>query len=64
MLLTERLFVDTAGWMAMADSKDPLHLPSVHTRDHWLEKGGILTTSNYIVDETLTLIRSRKHAHV
>jgi hypothetical protein len=59
MMPTERLFVDTAGWMAMADSKDPLHLTSVHTRDGWLEKDGILTTSNYIVDETLTLIRMR-----
>jgi uncharacterized protein len=55
----ERLFVDTAGWMAMADLKDPLHLPSVHVRDSWLEKGSILTTSNYVLDETLTLIRMR-----
>ena len=55
----ERLFVDTAGWMAMADLKDPLHLTSVHARDSWLEKGGILTTSNYVLDETLTLIRMR-----
>jgi predicted nucleic acid-binding protein len=59
MPLRERLFVDTAGWMAMADSKDPLHLKSIDTRDHWLEKDGILTTSNYILDETLTLIRMR-----
>lgn len=55
----ERLFVDTAGWMAMADSKDPLHLKSLQTRDHWLENGGIITSSNYIIDETLTLIRMR-----
>ena len=57
--MIDRLFVDTAGWMAMADSKDPLHLTSLHTRDHWLEKGGILTTSNYVLDEMLTLIRMR-----
>lgn len=43
----------------MGDLKDPLHQKSLHIRDHWLEKGGILTTSNYIVDETLTLIRMR-----
>ena len=55
----KRLFVDTAGWMAMADAKDPLHAGSVSIKDKWLEKDGILFTSNYIFDETLTLIRMR-----
>ena len=55
----KRLFVDTAGWMAMADAKDPLHQKSVRFRDKSLEQGTILVTSNYILDETLTLIRMR-----
>ena len=54
-----RIFVDTAGWMAMADARDPLHTKSVEVRDNWLEKGGVLVTSNYILDESLTLIRMR-----
>ena len=54
-----RLFVDTAGWMTMADAKDPLHLASLVFRDHELEKGTVLFTSNYVLDETLTLIRMR-----
>jgi uncharacterized protein len=54
-----RLFVDTAGWMAMADSKDPVHQHSLQYRDESLEQGAILFTSNYILDETLTLIRMR-----
>ncbi|MBW2355095.1 MAG: type II toxin-antitoxin system VapC family toxin [Deltaproteobacteria bacterium] len=29
----KRLFVDTAGWMAMADAKDPLHGSAVRARD-------------------------------
>ena len=45
--------------MAMADSKDPHHLASLDSRDHWLEADGLLVTSNYILDETLTLIRIR-----
>jgi hypothetical protein len=53
------LYVDTAGWMAMADRKDPLNAVAIATRDLWLENNGILVTSNYIVDETLTLIRMR-----
>jgi hypothetical protein len=54
-----RLFVDTAGWMAMADGNDPLHRKSIQFRDKSLEQGAILVTSNYILDETLTLIRMR-----
>jgi len=53
------LFVDTAGWMSMADKSDHRHLDSIRIRDEWLGQGGILITTNYIVDETLTLIRIR-----
>lgn len=55
----KRLFVDTAGWMAMADAKDPMHTSFRTARDQWLEAGGMLVISNYVVDETLTLIRMR-----
>lgn len=55
----KRLFVDTAGWMAMADANDPRHPSSLQVRDRWLEQAGILVTSNYVIDETLTLIRMR-----
>lgn len=55
----KRLFVDTSGWMAMTDAKDPLHDAAITSRDQWLEQGGRLLVSNYIVDETLTLIRMR-----
>jgi len=53
------LFVDTGGWMAMADEADPAHLGSRCARDEWLRAGGILLTIDYIMDETLTLIRMR-----
>ena len=55
----KRLFVDTAGWMATSDAKDPLYLNSLQERDLWLEEGGILITTDYVIDETLTLIRIR-----
>lgn len=55
------LFLDTAGWMSMADGGDPLHLETTGTRDRFLEEGGIMVTSDYIIDETLTLIRRRIH---
>ena len=43
----------------MADAKDPLHQESLYSRDEWFEKGAVLVTSNYILDEALTLIRMR-----
>jgi predicted nucleic acid-binding protein len=53
------VFVDTAGWMACADRADPAHLQCCSARDAALEAGHILVTTDFIVDETLTLIRFR-----
>jgi predicted nucleic acid-binding protein len=53
------LFVDTAGWMACADGSDPSHCKTVAVRDSWLEGGGLFVTSDYVADETLTLLRIR-----
>jgi predicted nucleic acid-binding protein len=53
------LFVDTAGWMACADGSDPAHGKAVAVRDSWLEGGGLFVTSDYVADETLTLLRIR-----
>jgi predicted nucleic acid-binding protein len=53
------LFVDTAGWMACADAGDPKHLEARSARDHWLEQGYLLLTTDYVIDETLTLLRFR-----
>jgi predicted nucleic acid-binding protein len=53
------LFVDTAGWMACADESDPAHRKAVAVRDSWLKGGGYFVTSDYVADETLTLLRIR-----
>ncbi len=53
------LFVDTSGWMACADGGDPTHVQTVAVRDSWLEAGGAFVTTDYVADETLTLIRIR-----
>jgi predicted nucleic acid-binding protein len=53
------VFVDTAGWMACADGADPAHAQSAAARDAALEAGRILVTSDFVADETLTLIRFR-----
>ena len=53
------IFVDTAGWMACADEGDPAHQRARESRDVALEQGNVLVTTDYVVDETLTLIRVR-----
>ena len=53
------LFVDTAGWMACADAADPAHHAACAARDQWLEREGLLLTTDYVTDETLSLIRFR-----
>lgn len=52
-------FVDTAGWVACADAADPFHSQSIAARDAWLKSGGLLLTTDYVADETLTLLRLR-----
>ena len=55
----DRLFVDTAGWMALADARDRAHVNAKRVRDNHLHDGGVLITTDFVVDETLTLIRMR-----
>ncbi|MFM8809682.1 MAG: type II toxin-antitoxin system VapC family toxin [Chthoniobacterales bacterium] len=57
--MKKRLFVDTAGWMACADRNDPAHARSVAVRDAKLRAGFLLVTTDYVLDETLTLLRLR-----
>lgn len=53
------IFVDTAGWMMLADGSDPAHRKAIAARDSWLERGGTFVSSDFILDETLTLLRFR-----
>jgi len=53
------VFVDTAGWMACADGADTAHQASWAARDAALEAGRMLVTTDYVADETLTLLRLR-----
>ncbi len=45
--------------MACADSADPAHRRAARARDAALEEGKVLVTTDYVIDETLTLIRTR-----
>ncbi len=52
----ERVFVDTSGWYALADGRDPHH----EAAKGWFEQNALpLVTTDYVLDETLTFIRMK-----
>ena len=52
----KRLFVDTGAWYALVDKNDPDH----KSAEHFMTNNKIpLLTTNFIFDETITLIISR-----
>lgn len=53
------VFVDTAGWVACADRRDQSHVDCRDARDAELKGGRMLVTTDYVVDETLTLLKIR-----
>lgn len=57
------MFVDTAAWVAAADGSDAANVAVRDARDRWLSEGGRLTTTDYVIDETLTTIRFRLGLH-
>ena len=52
----KRVFVDTGAWYALVDANDPDH---GRVTECFREFQGRLVTSNYILDEILTLTRYR-----
>ncbi len=53
------LFVDTSGWVASANRADLRHADMIRARDDWMSQGGMMVTTDYVVDEALTHMRTR-----
>jgi predicted nucleic acid-binding protein len=54
-----KLFVDTSAWLALFDKNDQFHKQAVE-KNVMIKKGRIeLITSEYVIDECITLIRFR-----
>jgi predicted nucleic acid-binding protein len=50
------VFVDTSAWFAISVPRDPAHLATLS----WYRSNRLpVVTTDYVVDETLTLLRSR-----
>lgn len=56
-------FVDTSGWYALIDRKDARHARVVAGIRRFVEKRVTLVTSDYVVDESATLLKARIGSH-
>jgi len=55
--MSEAVFIDTGFFKALVNGKDDFHKKSVEIWGKFSKSKIVLTTSNYIVDESLTVIR-------
>jgi len=53
------IFVDTQGWVALNNKRDKFHQKAVTVNKAYIKQGNKFITSNYVLDETYTLILSR-----
>lgn len=53
------IFIDTSGFKAVVDNNDEFHQKAVKIWQKLKEEKAVLITSNYILDETFTLLRAR-----
>jgi uncharacterized protein len=54
-----KLFVDTWGWLVLADRRDPFNAQASRCYKECSESSGRVFTSNFVLDETFTLLFSR-----
>lgn len=53
------IFVDTAAFLAIENRRDSHHPKALSFQDSCLETGEILVTTDYVLDESYTIIRLR-----
>jgi len=57
--MTESIFFDSWGWIALVDRKDSYHNVAKPFYQEYIKGGGVPTTTDYILDEVLTVLRRR-----
>jgi len=55
--MMKKLFIDTGAWIALNNKKDEHHQDAVKANKDFLDSGYLYVTSNYVLDETYTLLR-------
>jgi predicted nucleic acid-binding protein len=56
-----RIFVDTWAWYALADVADSDHVRARRLNEQLLARGYTFVTTNFVLSETVTLIRYHLH---
>ena len=59
--ISSLLFVDTWGWCTIANPKEDRHQQTKQIMEALVESENHLITTNFVLDETYTLIRFRIH---
>lgn len=59
-----KVFVDTSGWAAYFNERDVNHKKAVMVWENLKKQRADLITSDYILDETITLLKARGNANV
>lgn len=54
-----KVFIDTWAWCALVNKKDAAHESAKRLNKELLEQNYLFITTNFVLDETYTLIRSR-----
>ena len=53
----KKLFIDTGAWIALNNKKDKYYIDAVKANKNFLDKGYFYISSDYVLDETYTLLR-------
>jgi predicted nucleic acid-binding protein len=61
---SRELFIDTSGFFSVLLRQDPAHAEAVEYLRKWQESGKYVFTTDYVVDETATLLKVRGAGHV
>ncbi len=59
----KRVFIDTGAWYALKNKNDSHHNKAVHFFKTIYDKQVICYTSDYVIDEAITLTRARLKNH-
>ena len=57
--MVPRIFVDTWGWLTLRDKRETFHQKITAFYNQFLNRQGIVYTTDYVLDETLTLLFKR-----
>ena len=54
-----KLFIDTWGWIVLGNKREPRHTELIELYSSWKKQKGMSYTTDYVLDETFTLLFRR-----